>query len=125
MAVPAWPTTLPKLRGLAPNAGSRELFPAPQETQFDDGPNRARRRSLFNETPLSLAIPMTGSQFVTFKNFYLADLNRGARRFNAPVLLPDFQTVGTRLCRITGAVAWSAWTPTRPLVSFTLLVQDW
>lgn len=125
MALPAWPTTLPKLRGLAPNAGSRELYRAPQETEFDNGPARVRRRSLYNETPLQMAIPMTGAQFVAFKDFYLSTLNRGARRFSAPVLLPDFVTMDTRICRITGAVAWSAYTPIKPLVSFTLTVQDW
>jgi hypothetical protein len=125
MALPTWPTSLPKLRGLSQNAGTRELYRAPQETQFDDGPDRARRRSLYNVTPLNMALVMTGAQFVAFRDFYLNDLNRGARRFNAPVLLPDFATMGTRVCRITGAVAWSAYTPTKPLVSFTLAVQDW
>ncbi|AWN47125.1 hypothetical protein DK419_13055 [Methylobacterium terrae] len=125
MALPTWPTSLPKLRGLSQNGGSRELYAPPQETQFDDGPSRARRRSLFNETPLQMALPMTGAQFVAFKDFYLTALNRGARRFSAPVLLPDFATMDTRVCRITGAVAWSAYTPTKPLVSFTLTVQDW
>ena len=125
MALLTWPASLPELRGLSQNAGSKELYQAPQETQFDDGPARVRRRSLYNETPLTMALVMTAAQFVAFKAFYLNDLNRGARRFNAPVLLPDFATMGTRICRITGPVSWSAYTPTDPLVSFTLAVQDW
>lgn len=124
MALPVWPASLPELRGLYRNAGSSELHPAPQETQFDDGPSRVRRRTLFVTTPLNMALVMTAAQFATFKAFHLNDLNTGARRFTAPVLLPNL-TMGTRTCQIAGKVSWSMEGAIQYLVSFTLTVQDW
>lgn len=125
MAIPDWPQGLPDLRGQASAAGSKSLHPAAQETQFDDGPTRARRRSLFVTTPLNMALVMSAAQFVIFKAFHLNDLNTGARRFTGRVLLPDLVTIGSRICRIQGEVSWSSFSPTHYLVSFTLIVQDW
>lgn len=124
MALPSWPASLPPLRSRAPEAGSKALHPAPQVTEFDDGPPRQRRRSLVVETPLNMALRMTPEQFVTFKNFHLNSLNSGARRFTGPVQLPDL-SIGTRTCRIPGEVAWSAPKRFEYLVSFTLMVRDW
>jgi hypothetical protein len=124
MALPQWPSGLPPLRGQASSAGSKNLHPAVQETQFDDGPSRVRRRSLFVTTPLNMQLRLSADEFVSFKAFHLNDLNTGARRFTAPVLLPDM-TLGQRTCRITGEVAWSAPKRFEYLVAFTLLVQDW
>jgi hypothetical protein len=124
MAIPSWPASLPDLKGLAQSAGSTALHPAPQATEFDDGPVRLRRRQLYVSTPLNMALRLTAEQFVTFKNFHLGDLNSGARRFTAPVLLPDM-SVGSRVCSISGPVAWSSLNRFKYLVSFTLIVQDW
>lgn len=125
MAIPSWPSTLPDLRGHVSSGGSNSVHPAVQETQFDDGPSRMRRRQLFVTTPLSMTIVLTADEFVIFKGFHLNDLNMGARRFTAPVLLPDMRSVGQRICRIEGAVSWRPHTPTSYQVSFTLVVQDW
>ena len=125
MPIPSWPVGLPDLRGQTTSAGSKALHPAVQDTQFDDGPNRSRRRSLFVTAPLNMQIDITPDQFVLFKAFHLNELNTGARRFSAPVLLPDLRTVGNRVCRIAGEVSWSLLGGTRYLVAFTLLVQDW
>ncbi|MCJ2009809.1 hypothetical protein [Methylobacterium sp. J-092] len=124
MAIPTWPAGLPELRGLAQSAGSKALHPAVQETQFDDGPPRLRRRQLFVTTPLAMSLRLTADQFVALKAFHLNDLNTGTRRFNAPVLLPDM-TIGTRVCTIQGELAWSSLNRFKYLVSFTLVVQDW
>lgn len=124
MALPQWPASLPPLRGQASSAGSKSLHPAVQETQFDDGPTRVRRRSLFVTTPLNMQLRLSADEFVTFKAFHLDALNAGARRFTAPVLLPDM-SIGTRICRISGEVAWSAPRRFEYLVAFTLVVQDW
>ncbi|MCJ2032653.1 hypothetical protein [Methylobacterium sp. J-068] len=123
-SIPSWPTGLPVLRGLASSAGSDSLHPATQETQFDDGPSRVRRRSLFVTTPLNMQLRLSAEAFVVFKAFHLNDLNTGTRRFQAPVQLPDM-SLGQRICRISGKVAWSAPRRFEYLVSFTLLVQDW
>lgn len=125
MAIPSWPSTLPELRGALSSGGSSSLHPAPQATQFDDGPPRMRRRQLFVSTPLSMTIVLTIDQFVTFKAFHLNDLNTGARRFMAPVLLPDMRQIGQRVCWIQGEVAWKPFGPTQYQVTFTLVVQDW
>ncbi|KMO20654.1 hypothetical protein [Methylobacterium platani] len=124
MALPTWPAGLPPLRGLASSAGSDSLHPEAQSTQFDDGPDRTRRRTLFVTTPLAMQLRLSPAQFVAFKAFHLNDLNTGARRFTAPVLLPDM-SIGTRTCQIRGKVAWSAPKKFEYLVSFTLVVQDW
>ncbi|MFE1601636.1 hypothetical protein [Methylobacterium sp. ID0610] len=124
MAIPSWPSSLPALRSRVQEAGSKALHAAPQVTNFDDGPSRQRRRSLYVETPLNMAIRMTPEQFVAFKAFHLVGLNSGARRFTGPVQLPDM-SIGTRTCRIPGEVSWSAAKRNEYLVSFTLLVQDW
>jgi len=125
MAIPSWPTGLPDLRGQTSSAGSRALHPAAQETQFDDGPSRLRRRQLFVTTPLSMTLVLSGDQFGIFKAFHLDQLNAGARRFTAPVLLPDLRTIGQRVCFIQGEVSWRPHTPTSYQISFTLVVQDW
>lgn len=124
MAIPSWPSSLPELRGEVSSAGSNALHPAVQETQFDDGPPRMRRRQLYVTTPLSMTIMLTPEEFVVFKGFHLNDLNTGARRFTAPVLLPDM-SIGQRICRIRGEVAWKPFGPLQYQVSFTLVVQDW
>lgn len=124
MAIPAWPAGLPPLRGFASSAGSESLHPEAQTTQFDDGPDRRRRRSLFVTTPLNMQLRLSAEAFVLFKGFHLNDINTGVRRFSAPVQLPDM-SLGTRICRIPGKVAWSAPKRFEYLVSFTLMVQDW
>ncbi|KQP99911.1 hypothetical protein ASF59_10990 [Methylobacterium sp. Leaf121] len=115
---------MPELRGMASSGGTRSLHPAPQETQFDDGPSRRRRRQLFVTTPLSMSLRLTPEQFVIFKAFHLNDLNTGARRFTAPVLLPDM-SIDQRICSIEGEVGWSAPQRSKYIVTFTLVVQDW
>ncbi|WP_041928960.1 hypothetical protein [Methylorubrum extorquens] len=84
-----------------------------------------RRRQLFVTTPVSMTIVLTLDQFVIFKAFHLNDLNTGARRFMAPVLLPDMRLIGQRVCWIQGEVAFKPFGPTQYQVSFTLVVQDW
>ena len=124
MALPVGPASLPPLRGTAGTAGSKSLHPPVQETEFDDGPVRTRRRSLFVTTPLNMSVELTADQFVTFKGFHLNTLNAGAKRFSAPVLLPDM-TIGARTCRISRAVSWAAPKRFKYVVAFTLIVQDW
>jgi hypothetical protein len=124
MGIPSWPVGLPPLRGLASSAGSESLHPTGQDTQFDDGPNRQRRRSLFVTTPLNMQLRLSPDAFVVLKAFHLNDLNTGVRRFSAPVQLPDM-SLGQRICRIPGKIAWSAPKRFEYLVAFTLLVQDW
>ena len=124
MALTPWPEGLPELRGMASSGGTRSLHPAVQATQFDDGPPRMRRRQLFVTTPLSMTLRLSPEEFVIFKRFHLEDLNMGARRFRAPVLLPDM-SIGERVCWIEGEVAWSAPQRSRYVVTFTLVVQDW
>lgn len=124
MAIPSWPSTLPELRGLASSGGTRSLHPTAQETQFDDGPSRRRRRQLFVTTSLSMTLRLSPEEFVIFKAFHLNDLNTGARRFTAPVLLPDM-SIGQRVCSIEGEVSWSAPQRSKYVVTFTLVVQDW
>jgi hypothetical protein len=125
MAIPSWPSSLPDLRGSLSSGGSASLHPTAQATQFDDGPPRMRRRQLFVTTPISMTIVLTIDQFVIFKAFHLNDLNTGARRFMAPVLLPDMRLIGQRVCWIQGEVAFKPLGPLQYQVSFTLIVQDW
>lgn len=123
MAIPSWPSTLPPPIGQVGNLGTEQLYIPPSETQFDDGPSRARRRSLFDETPRSITLKLTRAQFVIFRAFVRDTLNCGARRFTAPVRQPDGR-LGQRTCRIRGAVSETDQGPTST-VAFTLIVQDW
>ncbi|CAO4162646.1 hypothetical protein [Methylorubrum populi] len=123
MALPPWPDTLPPPVGQIGSLGTEQLYQPPQETQFDDGPSRTRRRILFNETPRSISLKLTRDQFAIFHAFVRDTLNGGARRFTAPVRQPNGR-LGQRTCRIRGAVSEVDQGP-RSVVSFILVIQDW
>ncbi|MGE7415429.1 hypothetical protein [Methylobacterium tarhaniae] len=123
MALPTWPASLPPPIGQIGTLGTDALYDPPQETQFDDGPDRVRRRKLYDETPRKIVLKLTRDQFVTFRGFVRDTLNAGARRFTAPVRQPDGK-LGTRTCRIKGAVSEDDRGP-NSIVSFTLIIQDW
>lgn len=123
MALPTWPFGLPILVGTVGTLGTEQLYEPPQETQFDDGPDRVRRRRLYDETPRKIVLRLTRPQFVVFLNFVRNDLGMGAKRFQANVRAPDGR-LGMRVCRIRGAVSEQDQGPTS-IVSFTLVVQDW
>ncbi|WP_245296444.1 hypothetical protein [Methylorubrum extorquens] len=114
---------MPPLIGQIGSLGTEQLYIPPQETQFDDGPSRMRRRSLFDETPRSITLKLTRAQFVVFRAFVRDTLNCGARRFTASVRQPDGH-LGQRTCRIKGAVSETDQGRTST-VAFTLVVQDW
>lgn len=123
MAVPKWPDGLPLPIGYVGSLGTDQLYAPPQETQFDDGPSRNRRRRLYDETPRKIVLKLTRPQFVLFRSFVRDTLNMGARRFQAQVRQPDGR-LGWRTCRIQGAVTEQDQGPWS-VVAFTLLVQDW
>ncbi|MBY0259600.1 hypothetical protein [Methylobacterium sp.] len=123
MANPFWPSDLPVPIGQVGSLGTDQLYDPPQETQFDDGPSRTRRRRLYDETPRKIVLRLTRPQFVTFRGFVRDTLNMGARRFSSQVRLPDGR-LGMRTCRIVGAVAEQDLGPVS-VVSFTLMVQGW
>ncbi len=123
MAIEAWPPGLPALIGLAASLGSTQLFEPSKATPMDDGPGRNRTRSLTSETPRSIVLMLTRDEFEIFLRFVRITLNRGAKRFTAPVRLPSGQ-LGNRTCRIDGAVAEQDLGP-HSRVSFTLRIYDW
>lgn len=122
MTIPSWPSSLPPL---ATEAGTSTdaLYSPPQETQFDDGPSRVRRRRLYNETTRKVNMRLTRAQFLLFYDFVTTTLNGGAKAFNAPMRVRD-GTLGNRVCRISGAVAERDEGPTSTL-AFNLVVRDW
>jgi hypothetical protein len=117
-----WPSTLPPL---ATEAGTSTdaLYTPPQETQFDDGPSRVRRRRLYNETTRKVNMRLTRAQFLVFYEFTTVTLNGGAKRFEAPMRVRD-GTIGNRVCRISGPVAERDEGPTSTL-AFNLVVREW
>lgn len=123
MAIAAWPPGLPDLVGLAASLGTSQLFEPPKTTPMDDGPGRTRTRTLTNETPRTIVLMLSRDQFEIFVRFVRVTLNKGARRFSAPVRLPSGR-IGTRTCRIDGAVSEQDLGPNSRL-SFTLRIYDW
>lgn len=123
MTVASYPIDLPPLVGLLGTAGTDQVYEPPQETAFDDGPPRTRRRKLFVAVPRKMTLLLTRPQFVTFRHFVEHTLNAGARRFTAPVRLPD-GTLGRRTCKIIGKVSEQDNGPFSR-VSLQVLVYDW
>lgn len=122
--LPAWPSILPELRGRVSDAGTDALYHAPVVTPMDDGPSRSRRRGLFNSTALRITLDLTFVTLPVFLDFVRGSLGDGARRFTAPVLLPNGQ-IGTRVCRIEGAASLGYFGSARPRVSFRMTVWGW
>lgn len=126
MALPAWPSTLPQLRGRRDAAGTDALYAPPRKTTFDDGPARFRRQSLTVTTPLKISLDLTFVTFPVFLAFVRDDLNAGTRRFTAPVVQPSGSIRAGTVCRINeGGASLSFPAGTLPRVAFTLLVYDW
>jgi len=123
MSIPVWPSGLPPPIGQLGSLGTDALYEPPQETTFDDGPTRTRRRRLYQETPRRIVLRLTRAQFVMLKGFLVETLNNGTRRFQAPVRQPDGR-LGPRICRIQGGLSEQDAGPTS-VVSFTLMIKDW
>ena len=123
MSLPVWPNGLPLPIGQLGSLGTDALYDPPQETPYDDGPPRTRRRRLYQETPRRIVLRLTRAQFVVFQRFVVDTLNCGNRRFQAPVRQPDGR-LGPRICRIPGGIAEQDAGPTS-IVTFTLMIQDW
>lgn len=124
MALPVWPISLGELRGEAQGGGTDALVAAPLVSQFDDGPDRVRRRHLFRQTVFRIVLKLDFAGLATFQDFIQTDLNDISRRFTAPVLLAD-GTVGTRTCRISAPPSLSYPDPVIPQVAFPLIVWNW
>lgn len=123
MAIEAWPPGLPNLVGLVGSLGSSQVYEPPQTTAMDDGPGRTRTRTLTSETPRSIVLMLNRDEFEIFVRFVRITLNKGAKRFTAPVRLPSGR-LGSRICRIDGAVSEQDLGP-HSRVSFTLRIYDW
>jgi hypothetical protein len=123
MAIPAWPPGLPDLIGLVGSLGTSQLYEPPKTTPMDDGPGRTRTRTLISETPRSIVLMLNRDEFEIFARFVRGTLNKGARRFTAPVRLSSGRR-GIRTCRIDGTVAEQDLGP-HSRVSFTLRIYDW
>lgn len=124
MALPDWTAAgLPPVIGLLGTAGTQQLYQPPREVEFDDGPPRSRTQTSFNVTPRTYAGLWTRTEFAALKAFYLTALNKGARRFTAPVRLAD-GTLGPRTCKFAGPIAEND-VGAKVRVTFTLNVFDW
>lgn len=124
MALPSWPAGLPELRGHVQTGGTDALYRAPLVTEFDDGPARVRRRGFFNSVALAMTLDLDMTTLPMFQAFVQDTLGDGARRFTGLVLLPN-GAMGSRTCRIQGAVALKWIGPFNPQVSFPLTVWNW
>ena len=125
MTLPVWPATLPELRGLVSAAGSDALFDALSRTQMDDGPGRVRRRTYFLSTVKRMALWLKfANTYPVFIAFVRDDLNTGARRFLAPVLMPN-GIIAQKTCRIEGEIREEFPASTFPGVSFPLRIWDY
>lgn len=124
MTLPSWPSILPNLRGMVSDGGTDALYRSPIVTQMDDGPSRSRRRGLFNSTTLHVSIDLTFDTLPVFLDFVRKTLGDGARRFTAPVLLPNGQ-IGTRICKIEEAASLKYLGGLNPRASFPLTVWCW
>ena len=123
MTIAAWPPGLPALVGQVGSLGSPQLYEPPKTTAMDDGPGRTRTRVLTNETTRTITLTLKRAEFELFLGFVRDTLNKGARRFTAPVRLPSGR-IGTRTCRIEGPVPDDDRGP-HVVVSFKLRVYDW
>lgn len=124
MALPDWTAAgLPPVIGILGTAGTSSLYQTPREVEFDDGPPRSRTQTIFNVTPRTYAGIWTRAQLVALKTFYRVTLNKGARRFTAPIRLAD-GTLGPRTCKFAGPIVEQD-VGAKVRVSFTLNVFDW
>lgn len=129
MAFPAWPVSLPALRGMLPSLMSSAVFPAPLKTTFDGGNALTRRRYLGRPpTPIAIELELSPQTLPTFLNFVEDDLNMGTRPFTGPVLMPN-GTIAPKTCQIDAGsdgliqLRWDG--PLAPRPSFVLLVWGW
>ena len=79
----SWPENVPH----APLAGSFQgtPFKAPNATEFEDGPERARRRSTLRVATLRFAIRMSNAEFDTFHAWVKNTLVDGTLPFTMSV----------------------------------------
>ncbi|MBX3543576.1 hypothetical protein [Chelatococcus sp.] len=88
MALPTWPETLPHVPLLA-GLGAPTPFAAPARTEFEDGPDRMRRRAFTRLVKEPVQIRMTRVQFQAFETFYWDTLDAGTGHFMMEVVLPQ------------------------------------
>jgi acid stress-induced BolA-like protein IbaG/YrbA len=124
MTLPVWPTSLPDLKGEASTFQATMFADGVVTTQFDDGPDMARNRKLYDDAALAMSLYLDRGQLTVFKAFVKNDLNRGVARFTGPVVTDD-GTTSTKICRIAGPVTIKAWTPEEWAASFNLTVMEW
>lgn len=105
-------------------AGTDQLYRPPLVSQFDDGPDRTRRRGFFSSTVLNITIDVTLTTLPLFQDFVQDDLRDGTMRFTGPVLLPN-GVIATRTCRISGPTPLKWLGPLNPQLNFPLTVWRW
>ena len=88
MALPTWPATLPHVPLLASLAAPAP-FAAPSRTEFEDGPDRMRRRAHTRLVRQPVQIRLTAAQLLAFETFYWGALDAGAGHFMMEVVLPQ------------------------------------
>ncbi|MGV6872558.1 hypothetical protein ACUSIJ_07680 [Pseudochelatococcus sp. B33] len=121
MAIASWPAGLPHTPTasvLAAPTPSRE----PARTEYEDGPDRMRRRALTRIRKQPVQLRFTPTQMQTFEGFFYNDLSDGTGHFTMQVFLPG--GCQTRRVYIDGATYSAPKTGQHYLVSFTLCIFE-
>lgn len=118
-----WPVDVPHV----PLAGSFQGAPyrAPDATEFEDGPTRARRPSTLRIATLRFAIRMSNAQFDTFHTWVKDVLVDGTLPFTMPVWRGGGFV--TKVCRFArgGPFADDPGQGLRHRVSISIDVEDY
>lgn len=121
MAIASWPAGLPHTptsASLAAPSPSRE----PARTEYEDGPDRMRRRALTRIRKQSVTIVFTSAQMQSFQAFFRDTVADGTAHFTMSVFLPG--GCKTRRVYIDGATYSAPRVGTKYHVSFTLCIFE-
>lgn len=121
MAVATWPAGLPHTPTasvLAAPVPSRE----PARTEFEDGPDRMRRRALTRIRKQQVTIPLTSTQMQSFEAFFRDSIADGTGHFMTSVFLPG--GCKKRRVYIDNATYSAPRIGTKYHVSFTLCIFE-
>lgn len=119
-----WPAGLP-IEVVQDGTGIVRLTQSPIRTDMEDGPGRARRRSLATWSEVNLRLCFSHSDLAVFQAFHRDALSHGAVGFTMPVWKPGltapYPVKTVRLLEDPQVEATIPWT----FVTLPLLVRDY
>lgn len=128
MALPTWPGSLPT-RPLQQGTTTDSLYQPPLETEMEDGPSRARRRSVSKYSEVTFRFVLTDAQFLTLKTFVQDTLAGGASWFTMPVwvqgAVEPFASKSVRIRSQNGGLKFDNNQAGYTYVTLPLIVRDY